>query len=336
MINSSYSAPLFLRNGHIHSIVPTLFRKVTDVAYRRERIDTPDGDFLDLDWSVVGGDSLGVISHGLEGNSRRAYVKGMVRAMNEEGMDALAWNFRGCGDEPNRCFRLYHNGAIDDLHTVVAHAAASYRSIFLLGFSMGGNMTLLYLGKQAHAVPPAVKGGVTFSVPCDLTDAARALQRKRNILYMRRFLRLLHEKVRAKQRQFPRHIDDRNYHRLKTFKDFDDRYTAPIHGFDNAEDYWEKCSCRPWLERIEIPSLIVNALDDPFLEGGCYPLDECAGNPHTTLEITRHGGHVGFVAQKRGGRYWSEERAVQFIRKIEGKTRLGGDARGKDCARSRR
>jgi hypothetical protein len=130
---------------------------------------------------------------------------------------------------------------------------------------------------------------------------------------MKRFLKMLHEKVKAKKTQFPQHIDDQHYDKLKTFRDFDGRYTAPIHGFNSAEDYWEKCSCRPWIEQIKVPSLIVNSLDDPFLEGGCYPVKECAGNPNTTLEITRDGGHVGFVARNRGGRYWSEERAVTFI-----------------------
>jgi hypothetical protein len=238
----------------------------------------------------------------------------MVKAMNEGGIDALAWNFRGCSGEPNLQMRLYHNGAIEDLHTVVCHAAQTYSNIFLIGFSMGGNMSLLYLGKQAQEIPGSVKGSVTFSFPCDLTDSSIALERRENKIYMKRFLKLLHAKIKMKQMQFPQHVDDHDYHLLKTFRDFDRRYTAPIHGFSSAEDYWEKCSSRPWLERIRVPSLIVNALDDPFLEGGCYPQKECAANPNTTLEITRHGGHVGFIAQNKSHRYWSEERAVDFIK----------------------
>lgn len=318
MINSGYKAPLFFRSGHLQSVYPTIFRKVDDVAYVRERIDTPDDDFLDLDWSRTGSDTLAIISHGLEGHSHRAYVKGMVQAMNQEGIDALAWNFRGCSGEPNRQLRLYHNGAIDDLHTVVTHAAPAYKNIFLIGFSMGGNMGLLYLGKQAQEVPGPVKGTVAFSVPCDLADASIALEKKENILYMKRFLKMLHDKVKMKQAQFPQDVDDRDYHLVKTFRDFDGRYTAPMHGFDSAEDYWEKCSSRPWLEQIDVPSLIVNSLDDPFLEGSCYPVEECAGNSSTTLEITRHGGHIGFMARNREHRYWSEERAVKFIRELRG------------------
>ncbi|PLX94786.1 MAG: alpha/beta hydrolase [Desulfuromonas sp.] len=317
MVNSDYRAPFLVRNGHVHTIYPNLFRRVKDVSYRRERIDTPDGDFLDLDWSKAGSDSLTIISHGLEGDSRRRYVRGMVRAMNRAGLDALAWNFRGCSGETNRLLGLYHNGSIDDLHTVVSHAAPAYRNIFLIGFSMGGNLGLLYLGKMAQTVPAPVKGSVSFSVPCDLTDASVALARKENRIYMKRFLLLLHQKIKQKQALFPQQIDDHDYHTLKSFKDFDGRYTAPIHGFASAEDYWQKCSCRPWLNRIKVPSLIVNALDDPFLAGGCYPMEECAGNPHTRLEITRHGGHVGFMAANGEQNYWSEERAVAFIGQLE-------------------
>jgi uncharacterized protein len=130
---------------------------------------------------------------------------------------------------------------------------------------------------------------------------------------MKRFLGMLHEKIKAKQDAFPDALDDADYHRIKSFKAFDDRYTAPIHGFKSAEDYWDKCSCRPWLPHINVPSLIVTAHDDPFLKGGCYPVAECRQSAHVTLEILRHGGHVGFVAFNRKKRYWSEARAIRFI-----------------------
>lgn len=312
-LNQDYVAPLLFRNGHLQTIVPTLLRKVRGVGYQRERIETPDRDFLDLDWSRVGSETLVIISHGLEGNSDRAYVKGMVRAVNEERLDALAWNYRGCSGEPNRQLCLYHNGSIADLHTVIDHAAPAYRNLFLVGFSLGGNLSLLYLGKQAQAVPEAVKGCVAFSAPCDLTDASEALEKRQNVIYMQRFLKLLHHKIKLKQTQYPKEFDDRDYHRLKTFRDFDARYTAPVHGFASAEDYWQKCSSRPWLKQVRVPALIVNALDDPFLAGGCYPQQECAANPQVELVMTRHGGHVGFMPRPGRRRYWSEERTVQFI-----------------------
>lgn len=316
MINSDYKPPLLYRNGHLHTILPTLFRKVDGVVYLRKRIVTPDDDFLDLDWSKVGSRSLAIISHGLEGHTERAYVKGMVSTLNTAGIDALAWNFRGCSGEPNRRFRLYHNGATDDLATVIRYAAGAYKQIFLVGFSMGGNLSLLYLGKQEFPIPDVIKGCVVFSVPCDLTDASVALARRGNSIYMKRFLKLLHEKVKMKQAQFPDRINDLNYDQLRTFKDFDDRYTAPLHGFDSAEDYWQKCSSAPWLENINMPTLIVSASDDPFLQGGCYPVEQCRNHPFLSLEVTRYGGHVGFIGKRRNGFYWSERRAVSFFSSI--------------------
>lgn len=316
---SEYTAPLWLRSGHLQTLYPSLLRRLEPVAYRRERIATPDDDFLDLDWATVGSDSLAVISHGLEGHSRRSYVQGMVRALNQAGIDALAWNFRGCSGEPNRRLRLYHNGAIDDLDSVIRHAAPAYRSLYLIGFSLGGNLTLLYLGQQAASLPAAVKGSIVFSAPCDLTDAATALARRQNAIYMRYFLRTLHDKLKAKQQRFPGRVDLRGFEQIRTFRDFDQRYTAPLHGFAGAEDYWTRCSSRPWLGAIAVPTLIVNAGDDPFLAGGCYPVAECAANDKVTLQVTRYGGHVGFVRPGKGGRYWSEERAVGFLREVEGR-----------------
>ena len=176
-INSAYKAPLLLRNAHIHTIYPTLFRKIKKVDYVREHIMTGDQDYLALDWSRIGSKTVAIISHGLEGDTNRAYVTGMVRALNLEGIDALAWNFRWCGGEPSRQLRFTHNGAIDDLHTVVHHASLKYQRIVLIGFSMGGNLSLLYLGKRSDSIPNAVRGCVSFSVPCDLADASLALSK---------------------------------------------------------------------------------------------------------------------------------------------------------------
>ena len=311
----AYKPPILLRNGHINTIYPSLFRRVTGVTYQRERIETADGDFLDLDWSRNGSRRLAVISHGLEGNSERSYVRGMVRALGSIRIDSLAWNYRGCSGVPNRLLRLYHNGVTDDLHRVVTHAIRSggYEVVYLVGFSLGGNLSLLYLGKEADLVPDQVKAAVTVSVPCDLTDAVRQMDRRFNAIYMRRFLKTLHEKIKAKQSRYPEALDDTGYREIKTFRQFDDRYTAPLHGFNSARDYWTRCSSRPWLGRIKVPTLIINAADDPFLAGGCYPLQACRHNPVIALKIPRYGGHVGFVAFNRQERYWSEDQAVTFL-----------------------
>lgn len=312
---SSYKAPTLLVSGHLHTVAANFRRPPPDVVYRRERIATDDGDFLDLDWSPLGSSSLVVVSHGLEGNSRRPYVLGMVRAFNRAGWDALAWNFRGCGGQINRRLRFYHSGATEDLGAVVDHALAvgGYRRLALVGFSLGGNMTMKYLGEMGGAGHRAIVGGVGFSVPCDLASGAQRSELKQNRLYMRRFLKMLHDKVRAKMQTMPGRIDDEGFGRIKSFRDFDERYTAPFHGFADAEDYWAKASARPWLTRIAVPALMVNALDDPLLGAGCFPWAEARENPGFHLETPPRGGHVGFLSFAGDGLSWSERRAVQFL-----------------------
>lgn len=318
LLESTYQPPRLFGNGHLQTIYPAFFRKIPGVNYQRERIDTPDGDFLDLDWSRVGEKRLGIISHGLEGNTSRAYVRGMARALNRGGWDALAWNFRGCSGEPNRRLNSYHSGKTEDLDTVVKHVRESghYSHIALIGFSMGGNITLKYLGERGKAVDSAITCAVAFSVPCDLRASSLQLARPANKLYMARFIRLLHEKVRTKMQLRPGEIDDRDYHRIKNFQDFDDRYTAPLNGFADAEDYWRRASCKPYLNGIKVPALLINAQNDPFLPAACYPEAAANENSDFFLEIPRSGGHVGFVEFNGNGDYWSERRALAFINRI--------------------
>jgi predicted alpha/beta-fold hydrolase len=313
--SSSYQPPFYLRNGHLQTIYPSLFRRVRALPYQRERIDTPDGDFLDLDWSCVGGRDLGIISHGLEGHSQRHYVLGMAGMLNRNGWDALAWNYRSCSGQVNRRLRFYHNGAIDDLHTVVQHAHQSrrYRSVVLIGFSLGGNLTLVYLGERGSAISHGIAGAVLFSVPCDLAAGAHELAQFKCGLYMRYFLSSLHQKIRAKMEIMPGRIDDHDFHRIKNFKQYDDRYTAPLHGFKSAEDYWEKCSSLAFISGVRVPALMVNALDDPFLAGDCYPRKEAAESDYLFLETPVSGGHVGFIQSNHKNLYWSETRTLHFI-----------------------
>jgi predicted alpha/beta-fold hydrolase len=243
----------------------------------------------------------------------------MVRAFNRRGWDALAWNMRGCSGEPNKRRRFYHSGATEDLEAVVAHVRQSspgYRGLGLIGFSLGGNLTLKYLGERGRALDPAIAGAVTFSVPCDLASGAREMAKSRNRIYLRRFLRLLRGKLRAKMTVMPGRITDHGYHRIRTFKDFDDRYTAPLHGFESAEDYWRQASSRQFIPAISVPALLVNARNDPFLGKECYPIAEVAHHPTVYLEIPASGGHVGFVSFTKGGEYWSETRAGEFLAEV--------------------
>lgn len=308
-----FRPPWWLRNNHVQTVLGALWPRPS-IAYERERLDLDDGDFLDLDWSRVGGADLAILSHGLEGHSQRPYITGMVRRLNRDGCDCLAWNYRGCGGEINRNPCLYHNGSTHDLDQVIRHAAehCGYRRVALVGFSLGGNLTLLYLGRER--VHEAVCAAVVFSVPCDLSSASMAIARRQNWLYRRRFLRDLHKKVRAKAVQYPHLLDDAGYALIRDFRSFDDRYTAPLHGFSSAEDYWQKCSSAPWIEAIRTPSLLVNAADDPFLSEACFPYAACDANPYVTLAVPQYGGHCGFVDtfEER----WSERIAAAFLRRI--------------------
>jgi predicted alpha/beta-fold hydrolase len=312
---STYHPPVFMQNAHFQTIYPTLFRKTDSVFYQRERITTDDHDFLDLDWSRTGSHNLAVISHGLEGNSHRAYVTGMAKALNQNGWDVLAWNFRSCSGEINHRLRFYHSGAIDDLAQVLQHVMKTdtYKRIALIGFSIGGNMTLVYLGKRARQLNAKITKSVVFSVPCDLRASSLELSKRKNIIYMKRFLVLLHKKIQAKMALFPEQINDRGYHLVKNFRGYDNRYTAPLHGFKNAEDYWAKCSSQQFITSIKIPTLIVNALNDPFLASGCYPAEEASKSAYVYLETPKSGGHMGFIDFNKNNLYWSEKRTVEFL-----------------------
>ena len=323
MICNNYNPPFLFKNGHVQTIIPTLFRKVNDVVYKRERINTLDDDFIDLDWSFafdsnretdIQNTRLVIISHGLEGCSKRAYVKGMVRACNMAGWDCLAWNYRSCSGEPNKQLRSYHSGATDDLALVIDHSKKTgrYSEICLTGFSLGGNLTLVYLGRDN--VDPLVKKAAVFSVPCDLKGSSMSLARPENRFYMKRFLNMLHEKIKAKMALMPGRIDDKDFEKIKNFKDFDDRYTAPINGFKDAFDYWEKCSSKQFIKNINVPTLIVNAKNDPCVSDSCYPVTEAMKNSRVFLEIPDSGGHVGFIEFNKRHLFWSEKRAVKFFK----------------------
>ena len=319
VIDCHYRPPFLLANGYLQSILPTLIRRIDCAHFQRERLLTDDGDFLDLDWShaspSIAGKTLLIISHGLEGHSRRPYVAGIAREANAQGWDALAWNFRSCSGEMNKTLRFYHSGATDDLQRVIEHAhGMGYQQIHLVGFSMGGNLSLLHVGRQGRDLPEHVKSVVAFSVPCDLAASAHCLAERRNKIFMWRFLKDLRGKVEAKALTFPEDVSTEGYEQIRTFQHFDDRYTAPIHGFDNAADYWQKSSCKPVLKDIRIPALLVNAKNDPFLPEACFPYEEARDSAWLSLEVPASGGHVGFIELNHRHAYWMERRVVEFVK----------------------
>jgi predicted alpha/beta-fold hydrolase len=312
VVTSTFKAPALLHNGHVQTIIGAFLRRRYRITFDHERLELDDGDFLDLRWLRQGRDRLVILSHGLEGNAEQGYVRGMAAAASAGGWDALAWNFRGCGDDPNRLVRLYHSGATEDLKPVIEHAAASYSRIALIGFSLGGNLTLKYLGEAPPH--PAVVAGVAISAPVDLAASARMLdQRWSNRIYLRRFISSLITKVEAKAPRFPDEIDASGSRALRTFQEFDDRYTSRLHGFRDAADYWQQASARQYLHQITVPALLLNALDDPFLAPECFPFPEAEQNSCLSLEVPASGGHLGFLEYAGGLRPWFEHRAVQFL-----------------------
>jgi hypothetical protein len=311
-----YKAPLFLFNAHLETIFPSLIRRVGIQPYTRERVDTPDNDFLDLDWLAGGNRKLLIISHGLEGSSDRPYVKGLARAAFHKGFDVLAWNFRGCGGEINRQLRFYHSGATDDLETVIHHAVSTnrYDEIALSGFSLGGNLTLKYLGERS--VRELITRAVIFSAPIHLQSSCAKISEPSNWIYANRFLKSLKRKVLLKHQLYPQ-LDVSRLDAIKTIETFDDRYTAPLHGFANAAEYYDRNSSIHFIPEIKIPTLIINAMNDPFLSQKCFPVKEFRQHKTVRLETPLRGGHVGFAQFAKGGLYWSEERAMHFIETLK-------------------
>ena len=308
-----YKPPIFLRNPHIHTIWAS-FRKVDHLfnAPFEEKLITPDRDELFVDWYRNNSSRLVIISHGLEGNSKRPYVLGMTAAALECGWDVLAWNYRGCTGVPNRKLSSYHSGSTEDLHFLVEEAVArGYSSISLCGFSVGGNKTLLYLGREKSMVPPEVKSAIAFSVPCDLVNSSKVLAKKRNRIYMRNFLTTLEEKLRQKQDMYPGAVSLEGFESIKTFAQFDERYTAPMNGFKSAMDYWVKSSSLPHLINIDRPTALITALDDPFLSKSCFPIEAAERNPNFYLKLTKYGGHVAYMTNDKY--CFSEKTGIEFL-----------------------
>lgn len=341
---STYEPPARLWNGHLQTIIPSLFRKVT-VPYVRERIETPDDDFLDLDWafsvnseqltanreqpaansdsstdscSLLTDNCLVILSHGLEGSSTSTYLAGMVQHLTRSGFDCLAWHARSCSGEMNRQQRFYHIGDTGDLHHVVQHAVTKgYQTIYLMGFSAGGNVTLKYLGENGGRVDPAVKKAVTFSVPLDLIGSTRRLERWDSLVYNYRFNRTLKRKVLQKALAMPGVFQTEAISKSRSVREFDALFTAPMNGFRDVTDYYTRSSSLQFVPGITVPTLIVNAKNDPFLSPECFPEAMARELPNVWMEFPDHGGHCGFASKisgiNRGRAYWSEERAVAFL-----------------------
>ncbi len=317
LITSKYRAPSWLKGRHMQTIVPALFRRVIGVEVQRERISTPDGDFLDVDWGRKGHKRLAILSHGYEGSSRQPYILGMTKALNESGWDTLGWNYRGCSGEINNKVRFYHADSSDDLAWLIDLAlnTCHYRQIVLIGFSLGGSMTLKYLGENHGHLPVEITHAATFSVPGDLYSCVEELSATpfQKGVYHQRFLLSVKSKLAKKITQFPDLLGHLDLGKIHSIEDFDNQFTAPLCGFKNARDYYKKCSCAQYIPEIRIPTLIVNAQNDPLLHPNSHPMQECRRNKRVFLEMTGDGGHVGFVHTDLHHNHWTDMRAIEFL-----------------------
>lgn len=313
---SRFRARGALASGHFQTVWPTLTRRVNLIPRRRERLETEDGDFLLVDRygpEEALPKAVLLVAHGMEGDSRTHYVKGMAQAFLASGWDVWGWNLRGCGGEPNRKPHAYHSGLTADLHRVVQRAEATGLPLGLLGFSLGGNTTLKYLGERGGALSPAIVGGCGISVPCDLEACADRLDARENRVYWLRFRERFRVKMGEKHARFPAEVPAWAVARPRTIRAFDDAYTAPSFGYRDASHYWSENRCLNFLPGIRRPTLLLQAKDDPLLAPSCFPVAAAEENPALHLEIADHGGHCGFFPDYFPRRTYAEMRALEFL-----------------------
>ena len=276
--STDYRPAWFLRNGHVNTIYPTFFRKNPHVSYSRQRLITEDDDFLDIDLLLGSHSRVAILCHGLEGSSKSKYILGTAAHLHNNGWDIAAINYRGCSGEVNKQKILYNSGATYDLDRVVEEYIDKYDEVVLVGFSLGGNLVLKYLGDGIYSNADRIRSCVAVSVPVDLKAGCSNIIKPINFIYDYKFLKSLKQKVRLKSKQFPDAYNVEYLANVKSLYDFDDIYTAPIHGYEGSDDYYTKCSAKPFIKSIAKPTLIINALDDPFLPKACYPYNEIAKN----------------------------------------------------------
>jgi predicted alpha/beta-fold hydrolase len=318
-----FRAARWLANPHAQTVAGRYLRRRTGVHYRRERLDTPDGDFLDLDFATVAGVDLPdhaplvLVVHGLEGSSQSSYVLESCRALALAGIRPVAMNFRTCGGEMNRTARFYHAGETGDLAFVLDSVAARHPGVPLgaIGFSLGANMLLKYLGERREAARGRLRAAAAVSVPFDLhAGDAKLDSTPMGRVYVRALLRTLKMKVRAKERLLADRCDAPRALAATTFREFDDAGTAPLHGFRDVDHYYGTSSSGPFLPHVRVPTLLVHALDDPFQPAAAIPRAAIDANPSLTGVFPAQGGHVGFIAGPPWApEFWAEREAARFL-----------------------
>ncbi|NVK51437.1 MAG: alpha/beta fold hydrolase [Flavobacteriaceae bacterium] len=317
VINTDYNPSLPFKNGHFNTVYRPLFMK-EKICYTRERITTWDADFIDLDFSKVNSNTLALLIHGLEGSSESKYMISTANKLNGNGIDTVAFNLRGCSGEDNLLLSTYHSGKTEDVHFVVNYLLENYNyeNILIIGFSLGGNLTLKYLGEYVTVLSEKIKGAIAISAPVDITSSEKEMDKLKNKLYIEEFLKTIRLKVLEKSHKFPEFkLDKEKLFKATKFKHLEKLYTVPVFGFESPEDYWQKASSKPYLLKIDRPTLLINAQDDSFLGEACFPYDEAKKSALFFLEVTKYGGHVGFLTSfKQNENRWLENRIYRFIK----------------------
>jgi uncharacterized protein len=329
--NGAYAPPAWLPGGHVQTIYAALARR-PQVRYRRQRLDTPDGDFVDFDWldgsTGHAAAPLVVLFHGLEGNSSSHYALALMRRLAGIGWRGVVPHFRGCSGEPNRLPRAYHSGDYAEVGWMLAtvRRLAPAAPLFAAGVSLGGSALLNWLGREERRARDMVIAAAAVSTPLDLTAAGTAIAQGFNRVYLRHFLGTLVPKALAMASRFPGLLDPAALRRVNSMYVFDDVVTAPLHGFAGAEDYWRRASSKPWLRAVAVPTLVLNARNDPFIPAASLPSARETSRA-VTLEQPAHGGHAGFPSARFPSRPdWLPRRLIAFFRGRD------GGARGEEAA----
>jgi predicted alpha/beta-fold hydrolase len=323
---STYRAPRWLPGGHAQTIYAATLMPRPAVTYRRERWDTPDGDFIDLDWldepsavsrqpSVVTNPPLVALFHGLEGSSRSHYALAVMGLLAQRGLRGVVVHFRGCSGEANRLPRAYHSGDAREIGWILERLRAGNAAapLYAAGVSLGGNALLKWLGESGTSALEVIDRAAAVSAPLDLMAAGAALGRGFSLVYARNFLLTLRRKSLAKLARHPGLFDAARVRAASTLREFDDLVTAPLHGFRDTDDYWTRASSKPGLGNIQVPTLVINARNDPFLPATALP-GPGEASAAVTLEQPDEGGHVGFVAGPFPGRFdWLPARLLRFF-----------------------
>ena len=313
-MDGSFQPAWWCRGPHAQTLWARLARRAPEIRFRRERLELPDGDFIDLDWSENGSGPIVIVLHGLEGSSDSPYARGIMHAIEQRGWRGVVMHFRGCSGEPNRLARSYHSGETGDLSYFVntLRRREPQAPLATIGFSLGGNVLLKWLGKASGATP--LRAAVAVSVPYVLHSAADRLNHGFSRLYQWQLLRSLRNNVAAKRDRIKLPIKSQDLSTLKNFRDFDEHVTAPLHGFDGADHYYNVSSSRQYLRQITVPTLLLHARDDPFMTDQVIPTHNELSES-VILEVSARGGHVGFVAGDWPwrARYWLEERIPVYL-----------------------